>query len=103
MSIDIIGSKERFKIKGLALNKIEGFDSKLIKKYSKYSYDVTYGFGKTHIEIIKSFINHKSIDKFKFSIEKNIYVIKVIHSIYYNLINNSNKFKINKTQSILGQ
>ena len=102
MSIDVIGSKKRIKIGGLALNSMNFFDVSLNKKYKNYSYKTNKGYGKGHKELIKDFLNLRKNDKFNLSIDKNIYLIKLINSIYYYLINSKNKFQINKTKSVLG-
>ncbi len=101
MSIDIFGSKQRIKIGGIALNKLDFFDSSLNKKYKKYSFSTKYGYGNKHKKLIENFFNLKKADKFDLSVEKNLYLIKLINSIYYYLIKKSN-YKVNKTKSVLG-
>lgn len=102
MSLDIFGSKKRLKIKGLALNELDFFDNKINKKYNHISYSVREGYGNSHFELLKEFLSNRNKDKYQLSIEKNMYLIKVLNSIYHYLLKKSNMFNINKSRSILG-
>ena len=102
MSIDIFGSKKRLKISGIALNFLDFFDSKLNSRYKKYSFKTSNGYGISHFELLKKFLSPKKNDIFNLSIEKNIYLIKLINSIYSNLIDSYKPHFVNKTKSLLG-
>ncbi len=100
MSLDIIGSKRRVKIEGIALNKIfiENDKKKVI---NKYSFNTKVGHGINHNLIINEFLNKGNLDKFNLEISKNSHLIKLLNSIYNNLID-FNGFKISNKDSILG-
>ncbi len=102
MSIDIFGSRNRLKISGIALNSLNFFDSKLNSKYKKFSFKTKNGYGVSHNELLKYFLSPMKNDIFNLSIEKNIYLIKLINSIYSNLIDSNKLHSVNKTKSLLG-
>lgn len=101
MSIDVFGSKNRFKVSGIALNKFDLFSKELNLKYKKYKFNTKMGFGNKHKSILPDFFNLKSKDKFNLSIEKNLYLIKLINSVYHYL-HIDKEYSVNKTKSILG-
>lgn len=102
MSLDIHSSKKRLKIHGLALNSLNFYDKSLNSKFKNYSYKTNKGYGKSHKELLDNFISLNKVDKFNLSVEKNIYLIKLLNSIYYNLIDRNKLFSVNNYKSILG-
>jgi UDP-N-acetyl-2-amino-2-deoxyglucuronate dehydrogenase len=112
-SIDVIGTKGRLLVKGISLNTFSYW--KKTKKGSrsfqldsasedfKRGMGPKSGMGNGHQKILIEFLNKKTKKSSRdLEISKNIYVLKIIHSIYNNL---SKKIKLNKikdTPSILG-
>ena len=89
MSMDILCEKGRFLIKDISMNKIFYFTKnhlKIDKKHSEYfvkGLGPKSGMGNGHTKILKEFLNKKIRKSSKnLDIEKNIYVLKIIHSVY---------------------
>ena len=108
-AIDVIGEKGRSIVKGISLNTYQIFkDTKIVisNRHSenfKLGLGPKSGMGTGHKKILKEFLNSK-IKKSSCDLEinKNIYVLKVIHSIY-NLLLKKRKFNtIKNKQSLLG-
>jgi predicted dehydrogenase len=99
VSIDVISSSKRYKVEGISMNKFYIYKKGkkiLSKKNSEYFSE---GHGIHHIKLINLFLKNKLKE---FSIEKNIYTLKVIHSIYNQIKKKDNLFPIKSKQSILG-
>ena len=101
MSIDIIASKKRIKVEGLALNKIYVEDENK-KKFAKDSFNTNVGHGINHKLIVKEFLKKGTIDKFNLEISKNTHLIRLLNSVYNKLLV-YNGFKISNENSILGK
>ena len=113
-SIDVIGTKGRLLVKGISLNLYSYWkktkpgsrfvQSQKASEDFKLGMGPKSGMGNGHQKILREFLNKKIKRSSRdLEISKNIYVLKVIHSIYNKL---SNKTKINKIQnkpSILGK
>ena len=101
-AIDVIGSRGRYIVKGIALNTFNKFTKNYIAKDNKNSEEFTSGAGNGHIKVLKEFLSSKKKSSQSLEISKNIYVLKVIHSIY-NLLLKKRKFNtIKNKQSLLG-
>jgi UDP-N-acetyl-2-amino-2-deoxyglucuronate dehydrogenase len=99
VSIDVISSSKRYKVEGISMNKFYIYKKgkkTLSKKNSEY---FSQGHGIHHTKLINLFLKNKLKE---FSIEKNIYTLKVIHSIYNQIKKKDNLFPIKSKQSILG-
>ncbi len=97
MSLDILCEKGRFLIKGISLNKIFYFDKTHLKNDSKNSENFKLGLGPKsgmgngHNKLLKDFLNENLFKSPKrLDIEDNIYVLKIIHSVYKAIFNNKN-------------
>ncbi len=102
-AIDVIGSKGRYIVKGIALNTFNKFTKNFILKDKKNSQKFNDGKGLGHLEVLKEFLFSKGKSSQSLEISKNTYVLEVIHSIY-NLIKNQKKYnKIKKINSSLGK
>ena len=102
-AIDVLGSKGRYIVKGIALNSFNKFTNNYISEDKKNSEKFTDGKGLGHLKVLKEFLSKKKYSTQNIEISKNIYVLKVIHSIY-NLIMKRKKFnKIKKSNSLLGR
>ena len=109
-SIDIVGTKGRILVKGISLNsfsywkKTKFFQFKNASEEFKLGMGPKSGMGNGHKKILKEFLNKKIKKSTRdLEISKNIYVLKVIHSIYNKI---SKKIKLNKIenkQSLLGK
>ena len=108
-ALDVIGEKGRSLVKGISLNTYQIFkDFKFIVS-NKHSENFPLGLGPIsgmgtgHKKILKEFLNHK-IKKSSCDLEinKNIYVLKVIHSIYNALSKKKKLNTIENKQSLLG-
>ena len=102
MSLDILCRKGRFLIKDISLNKIFYFTKNHLKidknnsEFFKKGLGPKSGMGNGHLKILKEFLNKKVKKSSKnLDIEKNLYVIKLIHSIY-NSIYSEKKFNVVK-------
>ena len=94
-SIDVISDKKRFKIRGISLNSFHLWKSNKfsIDKKNSENFGASTGqiggMGNGHKKILKEFLSENN----KFSsrgleIKNNLYVLKVIHSIYNDLLSN---------------
>ena len=100
MSLDILSDKKRISIEGSCLNKY--YEYKDLKKIylAKNSFITRQQHGNKHKLILNNFLNTKK-DYYNLNIKKNLYLIKLINSIY-NYLYQSKGHKVNKTKSILG-
>ena len=105
-SLDIISKKGRYKISGKALNhfliwKKDGFKKieKFSENFQKYN-DIRNGIGNGHEKILDEFVSLKKSSE-DLEIEKNIYILKVIHSVYNS--KGSKKNYISNKESVLGK
>ncbi len=102
-AIDVLGSKGRYIVKGIALNSFNKFTNNYISEDKKNSEKFTDGKGLGHLKVLKEFLSNKKNSTQSIEISKNLYVLKVIHSIY-NLILKQKKFnKIKHVNSTLGK
>ncbi|MBH09653.1 MAG: hypothetical protein CMG74_04720 [Candidatus Marinimicrobia bacterium] len=102
-AIDVIGSKGRYIVKGIALNTFNIFTKNYIFEDKKNSQKFNDGKGFGHLEVLREFLSSKKKSSQNLEISKNIYVLEVIHSIY-NLIKNRKKYnKIKNINSPLGK
>ncbi len=108
-AMDVFGDKGRILVKGISLNSYNYFkknnfifDKKNSEVFSLGKGPVS-GMGNGHIKILREFLNKKKSSK-SLEIQKNIYLLKLIHSIY-NLINSKNKIieRVKNKQSIWGK
>lgn len=110
-SIDILSNKKRFKVRGISLNSFHYWDKKKFIKDTKNSENFSTakgqfgGMGDGHKKILKEFLNKKiKLSSKNLEISKNLYVLKVIHSIYNDIFKSKKKYKkISDKQSILGK
>lgn len=89
MSMDVLCDKGRYIIKDISLNKIFYFTKnhlKIDKKNSEYfprGLGPKSGMGNGHMKILNEFLdNTKNKSSKNLDIEKNFYILKLIHSIY---------------------
>ena len=88
VSLDILCDKGRFLIKGISLNKIFYFNNTHLKNDKSNSENFKLGLGPKsgmgngHEKLLKDFFSNKKKSDKKLDIEDNIYVLKIIHSIY---------------------
>ena len=102
-AIDVLGSKGRYIVKGIALNSFNKFTNNYILEDKKNSEKFTDGKGLGHFKVLEEFLSNKKNSTQNIEISKNLYVLKVIHSIY-NLILKKKKFnKIKQLNSLLGK
>ena len=106
--MDIIGNNGRIIVKGISLNTYHYFkknkfitDKKSTENFSINGIENAIGNG--HKKIIEEFLTKKKSTR-NLEIQKNIYLLKLIHSIYYN-INQKSKplFKVNDVKSVWGR
>ncbi len=97
MSMDVLCENGRFLIKDISLNKIFYFKKDSIKEDKKNSENFTKGLGPKsgmgngHKKILKEFLNPKIFKSSKnLDIEKNIYIVKLVNSIYNSLFTKKN-------------
>ena len=102
MSLDVLCKKGRYIIKDISLNKIFYFTRNHLKKDNNNSENFPRGLGPKsgmgngHQKILKEFLNKKTLNSSKdLDIEKNIYIIKLINSVY-NSIFYEKKFSVVK-------
>ena len=110
-AIDVIGEKRRAIVKGISLNTFNYFkkDEFVIDKKNSEQFKLGLGpisgMGNGHYKILSEFLNKKIKKSSKnLEINKNYYLLKLIHSIYIN-IHNRNKSKniVKNKQSIWGR
>ena len=105
--MDVLGEKGRIIIKGISLNTYNYFNNKKLinDKKNSESFNINgkeNAIGNGHNKIIEEFINKKKSSR-NLEIQNNIYLLKLIHSIYYN-INSLNKslHKVTNVKSLWG-
>jgi len=108
-ALDVIGEKGRIIVKGISLNTFNYFKKGKIFENSKHSENFMLGLGPKsamgngHSKLLKEFLNNKIKKSSKdLEIEKNYYLLKVIHSIY-NAIFKKEFNKVKNSQSIWGK
>ena len=108
VSMDILGSKNRIIVKGISLNTYHYFknkkfftDKKNSEKFIVNGKENAIGTG--HKKILNEFLNNKKSSR-NLEIQKNIYLLKLIHSIYYNInLKKKSHSKVNNFNSIWGR
>ena len=95
--MDVLCENGRFLIKDISLNKIFYFNKDSIKEDKKNSENFTKGLGPKsgmgngHKKILKEILNPKILKSSKnLDIEKNIYIVKLVNSIYNSLFTKKN-------------
>ena len=100
VKLDIFSEKKRFLIEGISLNNLFFFKGKKKYKFQKFSESFKNPLGYGHMKVLKIFFSKTSYrDNLK--IQNNIYVLKLIHSIY-NYLDKKKIFTVVEKQSILG-
>jgi hypothetical protein len=110
-AIDVIGNKGRARVTGISLNIFEKYIKDKFVKFKKNSENFSKGsgpvrgMGKGHEKILNEFLNDKvKKSSFGIDIKRNIYTIKVIHSVYNLILSKKNIYNtINNKQGILGK
>jgi len=110
-AIDVIGSKSRCLVTGLSLNlfsywsKTNFIRSKKFSEIFSNKKGPVSGMGNGHKKILSEFLDKKcNKSTSSIEIENNLYILKVIHSIYNSILNKKNEFhKIKDKESILGK
>ena len=87
VSIDALSDKSRCLVSGVSMNKLYKYSGQVRKIDKSCTESFKYGHGIHHKKIINDFIKKKLKG---YEIEKNVYVLEIISSIY-NKINKSNK------------
>ena len=105
MSMDVLCDKGRYLIKDISLNKIFYFTKthlKIDKLHSEHfprGLGPKSGMGNGHKKILKEFLNEKIFKSSKdLDIEKNLYVLKLIHSIYNSLFKEKKYSVVRETE-----
>ena len=107
-AIDIIGSKGRLIVKGISLNTFNRFNKNLLVKEKKHSEEFKLGLGPIsgmgygHQKILNEFLSSRKKSSQNLEIEKNYYLLKVIHSIYNNITKRKKFNSIKNVKSVLG-
>ncbi len=107
-AIDVIGTKGRIIVKGISLNTFHKFNNKNLVFLKKQSEEFKLGMGPIsgmgfgHKRLLDEFLNIKSKSSKDLEIEKNYYLLKLIHSIYNVIFNKKNLNKVKNKNSLLG-
>ena len=107
-SIEILGTKGRARVTGISLNIFEKYKiNNFIKIKAKSENFITgrgpiKGMGNGHQKVLKEFYYSKISSK-SLEIDKNIYIIKMINSIYNVILSNKKIQQVKNKQSILGK
>lgn len=110
-SIDVMGDKGRALIKGISMNSFYNFKDERTIRDKKNSEDFSLnlgpvsGMGNGHQKILKEFLNPKIKKSTQnLEIQDNIYVLKLIHTVY-DLINTKKNvlFSVKNKESIWGK
>lgn len=107
-AIDIVGSKGRIVINGISLNIFNKFKNGYMhfdKKNSeifKTTAGAKGGMGSGHTKLLKEFFIKNKNSSQKLEISKNLYLIKLIHSIYNFILKNKKTNTVKNKNSILG-
>lgn len=108
-AIDIIGSKGRIIVKGVSLNTFNKFkkqklfyDKKNSEEFDK-NLGAAGGMGFGHKKILREFLSNKKKSSRNLEIDKNIYLLKLIHSVYNNIRYRKNFNAIKNKNSLLGK
>lgn len=106
VSLDILSKKNRYKISGKSLNHFYIWKKNRFIKLRKFSEefpnynDIRNGIGNGHERILDEFIISKKSSE-KLEIEQNLYILKLIHSIYNSI--GTRKCYVSEKESILGK
>ncbi len=105
MSMDVLCEKGRYLIKDISLNKIFYFTKthikmdKLNSEHFKRGLGPKSGMGNGHKKILKEFLDKKTLQSSKgLDIHKNLYVLKLIHSIYNSLFKEKKYSGVKETE-----
>jgi len=108
-ALDVVGSKGRALIKGISLNSYHYWKKAKFKSSKKYSENFILGLGPKsgmgtgHKKILGEFLNEKiKRSSCNLEISKNKYTLKIIHSIYNNILKKNKLNPIKNKESILG-
>ncbi len=107
-AIDVIGSKGRIIIKGISLNTFNKFKNGRLYKNEKNSErfetdaGAKGGMGFGHKKLLKEFLTKNKKSSRDLEISKNIYLLKVIHSVYNKVLKQNKVDKIKSVNSVLG-
>ena len=109
-SLDVLGARGRARVTGISLNTFEKHIKNKFVKLKKSSENFSKGLGPMrgmgngHKKILNEFLTHKKKSSLGLEIEKNIYTIKAIHSIYNLILSKKNIYKTVQTrQGALGK
>ena len=107
-AIDVIGTKGRIIVKGISLNTFNKFREKNLVFYKNYSEEFKLGMGPIsgmgfgHKKLLNEFLK-KDVSSRSLEIEKNYYLLKVIHSVYNCLFKRHKLQTVNDKNSVLGK
>ena len=107
-AIDIIGTKGRIIVKGISLNTFHKFINKDLVFFKKHSEEFKLGMGPIsgmgfgHKKLIEEFLKKKSKSSKDLEIEKNYYLLKLIHSIYNVIFSKKKLNHVKNKNSLLG-
>jgi len=107
-AIDVIGTNGRIIVKGISLNTFNKFKKKKLINFKRYSEQFKLGIGPIsgmgfgHKKLLYEFLNKNKSSK-DLEIEKNYYLLKVIHSVYNSLFKTKKIDFIKDTNSLLGK
>ncbi len=107
-AIDVIGTKGRIIVKGISLNTFHKFSNKNLIFFKKRSEEFKLGMGPVsgmgfgHKKLLDEFLNIKLKSSKDLEIEKNYYLLKLIHSIYNEVFNKKKLNKVINKNSLLG-
>ena len=108
-AIDIIGTKGRIIVKGISLNTFHKFKNKDLIFYKKHSEEFNLGMGPIsgmgfgHKKLLDEFLNEKLKSSKDLEIEKNYYLLKLIHSIYNSVFSKKKLNRVINKNSLLGK
>lgn len=108
VSMDVLGNLKRVIVKGISLNRFYFYNKKKLYKDKNHSENFIINgkenaIGLGHKKVLNEFLNKKKSSK-DLEIQKNIYLLKLIHSIYYNIILKKNSYsKVKNIKSIWGK
>lgn len=108
-AIDIIGTNGRIIVKGISLNTFNKFKNKVLILNKKHSEEFNLGMGPIsgmgfgHTKLLDEFLNERLKSSKDLEIEKNYYLLKLIHSIYNLLFSKKKLNKVQNKNSILGR
>jgi UDP-N-acetyl-2-amino-2-deoxyglucuronate dehydrogenase len=107
-AIDVIGTKGRIIVKGISLNAFYKFVNKDLVYFKKNSEEFKLGMGPIsgmgfgHKKLLDEFLKKKLKSSKDLEIDKNYYLLKLIHSIYNVVFTKIKKNKVKNKNSLLG-